>query len=198
MDEDAQQQAAGPLPVLVLVSGMPATGKSTLAEELSTWLSWPLFTKDTFKEVLFDAAGYRESGFDEAASERLGAQSIALLLHIADRLIGAGVDLILEGNFRADLAADQFARFLAVANVRHVYCDLDTDLILERYQERNEDGERHPVHVDTGDPAELEAELAAKDYGPIPLPIPTLVVDTAEGFDPPIAEIVRFCRAATG
>jgi len=185
-------------PTLVLISGMPATGKSTLAVELADQLGWPVFTKDTFKELLFDAADHDETAFDETESERMGAQSIALLLTIADSLVGANVNVVLEGNFRADLTADQIEPFLARADVRHVYCALHPDRIVERYAKRLEQDERHPVHVDTGDADELLAALEEKDYGPIRLPIPTLIVNTANGFDPPLPEIVTFCQGGDG
>jgi predicted kinase len=174
---------------------MPATGKSTLAEHLSTSLGWPVFTKDTLKEILFDAAAHDPEHFDEDASDLIGTQSIALLLHIAQTLVAAQINLILEANFRADLAAEDFARFLPHANLRHVYCALETEQVLDRYVQRLENDERHPVHVDTGNPEELAAQLDAKDYGPIPLPIPTVIVQTDDGFAPSLEEIVAFCRS---
>jgi predicted kinase len=181
-------------PTLVLISGMPATGKSTIAVDLAGHLGWPVFTKDTFKELLFDVAGYDEATFDDIESERMGAQSIALLLTIAESLVNAHVNVVLEANFRADLTADQMQPFLEQADVRHVYCALDPDRIVERYAKRLEQDERHPVHGDTGDADELLAALREKDYGPIHLPIPILVVNTANGFDPPLEEIATFCR----
>jgi predicted kinase len=173
---------------------MPATGKSTLAEQVAERLGWPLFTKDTFKEILFDAAGHDAAEFDEDDSDLIGTQSISLLLLIAETLVTARVNVVLEGNFRADLAARDFAPFLSLANLRHVYCDLETERVLERYDERLQNDERHPVHVDTGDTDHLASELEAKDYGPIPLPIPTLMVSTADGFAPSLEEIVTFCQ----
>lgn len=181
-------------PTLVVISGMPATGKSTLAETLAERLGWPVFTKDSFKELLFDVAGHDEDAFDEAESERIGAQAIALLLEIATGLVTANVNVVLEGNFRADLAARQLEPFLPRAELRHVYCALDLPEILTRYQQRLDRDERHPVHVDTGNPEDLTAALREKDYGPIRLQIPTLIVDTANGFDPPVERIAEFCR----
>ena len=66
---DSAADSSASLPTLVLISGMPATGKSTLAVELADQLGWPVFTKDTFKELLFDVAGHDEESFDETASE---------------------------------------------------------------------------------------------------------------------------------
>jgi predicted kinase len=181
------------LPTLIVISGMPATGKCTLAVHLADRLGWPAFTKDTFKEQLFDVADHDEEDFDEAVSERMGAQAIALLLTIADTLLTTRVNVVLEANFRADLTARELQPLLSRADVRHVYCTLDTDQIVERYQERLDNDERHPVHVDTGDADELLTALREKNYGPIRLEIPTLVGRTDAGFDPSLADIVAFC-----
>lgn len=65
---------------------------------------------------------------------------------------------------------------------------------LARFRARQSAGERHPVHTDV---AELEHHLAASTFDPLDLPWPTLRVDTADGFRPSRAEIVRWVRAAT-
>jgi predicted kinase len=53
---------------MVLVTGPPASGKTTLARPLASHLGLPLLGKDTIKEALFDALGVG----DRAWSRRLG------------------------------------------------------------------------------------------------------------------------------
>lgn len=183
-------------PIVILVSGMPASGKSTLAQQLAAELGVPFFSKDDFKEVLFDAGGYIEASMDESTSERFGAQAIALLFDIAQRLIEAGVSVVLEANFRADLTATEIEPIRALATVRQVICQAPVPEILDRFETRQESDERHPVHAGLDDVDQLESDLQRKDYGPIP-GLPTLIVDTSDGFDPPIAEVARFARTGT-
>lgn len=183
------------LPLLLLVSGMPASGKSTLAERLADELGVPCFTKDGFKELLFDAGSESPESLDEASSEVLGAQAIALLFHSADRLLSAETPVILEANFRAERTARQIGPLLERADVRQVHCYTPIEQITERFEQLQDEGERHPVHASVDDVEALERDLARKDYGPVPLDIPTLIVDTTDGFDPPFADIVAFCRA---
>ena len=41
-------------PLLVVVSGMPSSGKTTVAEELARRLRLPLIAKDAIKESLYE------------------------------------------------------------------------------------------------------------------------------------------------
>jgi AAA domain len=79
---------------LVLVTGPPASGKTTLARPLAHHLGVPLLGKDTIKEALFDTLG---TG-DRAWSRRLGAASYAVLLALARELPTA----VLDANFYPD------------------------------------------------------------------------------------------------
>ena len=45
---------------LIIIAGMPATGKSTLARALSENFSFPVLEKDDIKEEMFDTVGYRD------------------------------------------------------------------------------------------------------------------------------------------
>src|SRR5688500_5640391 len=70
----------GTTPALIIVNGLPATGKTTLSIQLADALGLALFSKDMFKEILFDTLGWS----DRAWSRRLGVASIALLVRVAE------------------------------------------------------------------------------------------------------------------
>jgi len=69
-------------PVALIITGAPASGKSTLGRQLAAALSLPYLSKDLFKETLFDSLGWQ----DRAWSQRLGGTSMALLFRSAEAL----------------------------------------------------------------------------------------------------------------
>ena len=85
-----------PAPQLIVVTGLPATGKSTLARELARLLRAPLVGKDMIKEPLLDVLG----GGDEAHSRLLSTASFAVLFALARELLACSPRVIVEGNFR--------------------------------------------------------------------------------------------------
>ena len=45
-------------PLLIIVNGPPASGKSTLAEQVAAQLRLPYLSKDAIKEELYDSLGF--------------------------------------------------------------------------------------------------------------------------------------------
>lgn len=182
-------------PTLVIICGLPATGKTTLASRLSHELGWPLFAKDRLKELLHDTREPDASPVSREASMALGRQAIRLAYALTEDVLAAGASCIVEGNFLPGLAATGMQPLLAMARGRQVHCTVDGEVLLARYRRRHEDGERHPVHVDRGYEGEVRARIGTEASEPIPLAVPLLRVDTTDGWSPPWPDIVSFCRA---
>ena len=65
----------------VLVTGIPASGKSTLAAYLSKELRLPMMSKDKIKELLFDTVGFRSR--EEKVA--LGMGSMEIMYYLPNR-----------------------------------------------------------------------------------------------------------------
>jgi predicted kinase len=81
---------------LLIITGLPGTGKTTLATEMARRHGLPLICKDTIKEPLLDMLVN-----DVSRSRELSNIAFAILFSLARELLATAHSLILEGNFRA-------------------------------------------------------------------------------------------------
>ena len=99
---------------LVVVSGLPGTGKSTVAEHIARAIGAAHLSKDIFEAALWRSGITRESGAGWAAYEQLGA--------VAEAQLRVGLPVVLDSvtpneSIRSawrDIAARTGARFLAI------------------------------------------------------------------------------------
>jgi predicted kinase len=169
-------------PLLVVVTGMPSSGKTTVAESLADRRRLPLVAKDDLKESLYRTLG----AGDVAWSGRLGDAAYDLMFTLARTMLAARVPLIVEANF----FVDQATSFAALPEHRlvQIHCDAPLPLLLERYAAR----ERHPGHHDAEKIAELPARHASSAHAPLDVRGETIRLDTADAVDiESIAERVR-------
>lgn len=174
---------------IVVVSGAPGAGKTTLAYPLAAALRLPIFAKDTIKESLYDALG-DEGPADLDTSRRFGAAAMELLW----RLARDAPACVLEANFRfpeefvrpalRELTADGGA-------VVEVHCSCPPEEAARRYDARGPGPQRHRVHRWSSLPAEIRDEYV----GPIGVG-PVIVADTTGPVD--VEHLAARVRAALG
>jgi predicted kinase len=133
-------------PFVVIVTGPPGAGKSTLAEHLARELGLPLISRDDIKEILFDTLGWS----DREWSKKLGQASFELLFHILESHLVAQSSLIVETAFIPVFHTARFLELKERYSFRpiQVHCTADDAVLFERFQARVASGERHPGHVD--------------------------------------------------
>jgi predicted kinase len=126
---------------LVVVSGPPASGKTTIAGPLAAELGFSLLAKDRIKETLHDWLGQGEP--DLAWSRRLGAASMELLWALAADTPA----VVLEANFWPDDPRVRERLAALAASPVEVFCKCPALECRRRYTERA--SSRHVVHVDS-------------------------------------------------
>lgn len=129
---------------LIIIAGMPATGKSFLADRLQNEFGWPILEKDKIKEQLFDTLGFR--CYNE--KRQLDVAANAVLLSVLKSMMASGTSLIVDNNFPEEVGA-KLSVILKEASARVVtiFLEGDPQVLYERYYERDKLGKRHPGHA---------------------------------------------------
>ncbi len=158
---------------IVVVAGVPGSGKTTLARVLAPRLGLPLIAKDTIKEALFDALGTGDLSW----SEQLGSASHRVMYALA-REAGSAV---LEANFWSGTSERDL---LALGRpLLQLYCRCPLDLAVSRYKARIASPERHPGHLPEHQADEVIARWATTEPRPLDLAAPVIEVDTTQPVD---------------
>ena len=147
-------------PAVVLVSGAPGAGKTTLAGPLSRALGLPLLAKDVIKERLVATLpSPSPSDHDPLTWSRIvGGAAMEVLWALAAQ----PVPVLLEANFRPR-SSIEIAHLLALDRpIIEVHCRCPPALAAERYALRAKTGSRDPrTHVVTRLTDEMLAEFDA-------------------------------------
>jgi predicted kinase len=167
----------------VIVTGLPASGKSMLAAALAARLELPLIAKDTIKEALFDFLGAPPGSGDAAAwSRRLSDMSYAVLFRLAAQQAGVRHAVLVEGNFRV---GEHEAALQGRGSFAQVICRVGERERAARLRRRARSGDRHAGHLDAS-VAGAEAAIAVARIEPeasgfLDLPGPRFEYDSTAG-----------------
>ena len=128
----------------ILVTGIPAAGKSTMAEVVSEKLKLPVISKDNIKELLFDNVGFQS----RAEKVKLGVASMEIMYYAAGQLMKAGQPFILENNFEYS-SKQGIQTFLEKYQYSALTITLtgDYEVIYQRFLKRESSPDRHRGHV---------------------------------------------------
>ena len=162
-------------PLLVVVTGPPASGKTPVAKALAGGLGVAFVSKDTLKEVL-----YEHLGSNDAIEDTIDAAALAGVLRVADAQLAAGLPFIVESNFdaRSDLGPVLAVAERHGARLVQVHCTLPTESLLRGFAKRAASGRRHAGHRDEpGDVDEIRADVDAGRWDSLDLPGEPIHVD---------------------
>jgi predicted kinase len=179
-------------PHLVVVSGRGGSGKTTLAHRLAAAVGCPAVCRDEIKEGMVHAFG---PGFEPAVGDPLTVRTYGLFFDTVELLLRGGVTLVAEAAFQHRLWEQGLTPLRGLCDLRVVRCSVPLDLLRARQRRRLAELPTRAAHADRTIFREGGEEAP---WDAIHLDVPTLDVDSSDGYLPALDQIAYFAARPSG
>jgi predicted kinase len=134
-------------PNIIIFTGLPGTGKTTLSRTIAPILKLPLIAKDDIKEIMYDQIGWS----DKAFSAKLAHATFGIMDYTTEQQLKNGISVMLESNYSPTLASAKFQSWIKQYHCKiiQVVCQTEIEILAQRYFDRQQ-RDRHPGHNDNG------------------------------------------------
>lgn len=175
-------------PKLVIITGRPGSGKTTLAKELGKLLYFPVVIRDEIKEGYVNTFNVRHDELPENTNKIASA----VFFENIELLLTRNVSVIAEAAFQHHVWEPEVTKFRNYADVFVIICEIEAEVAAKRHLERGlNDPQRGFFHGDkrVAHFKETGIVLPPAEYEPPTLDAPTIKVSTLHGYDPELEEI---------
>lgn len=125
---------------VIIFTGAPASGKSSLADAVGQTLKIKVISKDGYKIELFKKYGFT----NHAEKKRLSIEGEKQMHECIRRHVCQNIDLIVDNNFKNFNELREILKESSTyVEVICIYCVADYSILARRYNERISDGKRH-------------------------------------------------------
>ena len=182
------KSGVAPLPALVVVSGPPGAGKTTLAHRVARAVGCPAICRDEIKEGMVHAT----PAFRPADSGTLSVRALPVFFGVLEYLLRAGVTTVAEAAFQDRLWRPGLEPLRGLARLRIVHCAVDGEVARMRTWRRSLDSPLRRAHSDPCAAERVSGPAAPAVFDRVSVVAPWIEVDTTDGYRPGLPDIVAF------
>lgn len=131
-------------PCLIMITGLPGSGKSSFCAYASRKLNLPVLEKDHYKEILFDDIGFKS----REEKLKLGTAAMNIMYDHAQQLLKMGMSVIMDNNFE-NASLPGIKKLASETGCRLITVRFEDDIaaIHRRFLKRDKDPRRHRGHA---------------------------------------------------
>jgi cytidylate kinase len=173
------------LPVLIYISGAPGSGKTTLARKISEELYIPHISSDLVHGGISFTLNEKND-----RTKSIHEVYVPLLVSMSKMNISYVVDHVLQRNLSEKDILDKLMPF-----ARIIYIHLQSINSIDRHIERELNRSDRGVQLTNEElviRAKYHQDNLAKTQEPLDVTLPTLVINTSDGYEPTFDSIIQF------
>lgn len=182
-----------PRPLLVLINGAPGSGKTTLAHQIAEATSLPVVSRDSVRAGLAETFGDSHDSGRRSINQRV----VSTTWGIVEDLLSQGVSVISEQSCVRGLSEQDPQPLTGMARTVVVHCRTSPEVAKQRFIARSLRYSRQPTFGAGASPHIERMDQGTFDwsaYGPLDLDVPTLLVDTTDGWMSDLESIIAFAQ----
>lgn len=183
-------------PALILILGLPGSGKTTLAKKISQKLDLPLLVKDDIKVMLFDVYGWK----DREESMKAGTASYKIMDYVIEEQLRCGNSLVVEGTFNPAYDNAKFKKWQETCGTQYtqIYCYADADVVRQRFRDRATSDSRHVSSIEGDEGLQNLENYIRQGINPLNIDCTLIKVDTTDFSKVDEASIIERIRGTLG
>jgi len=177
-------------PLLVIVTGRPGSGKTTLSQLISKRICCPLLSRDEIKEGYCITSGADHMSLPEDSNIKVSNDYFDIL-HV---FVSKGISVVTEAAFQQKLWAPKLQAYRELADIKLIRCMIAPVIASDRMTKRGlENPRRERFHRDFSvHTARKGHENLISDYTPPTFDASMLDVNTEGNYSPSLEEIILF------